>query len=489
MRVLSWLSASGTPHDPRPLRRLGPLLAALLAAMLAAVLVPSFARAQDADPAAGAPLPVDVYLFHGDGCPHCTTAIDFLREMRTEHPTLHVRDYEVWYEEANQDILVAFATAYGRPVQGVPMIFLGDEAWIGFGPSTERDLRLRIAQYEAVAAPDPLDRLSPEMRERALDAAGDIVPPPTVVSPTEAPADAQGAAPLPQQERTLDLPLVGTVDLERSSLVMSTALIALVDGVNPCSLWVLALLLGVVLGTGTTSRRRVLIIGGTFLTITAIVYAAFVAGVFEILAYLSLLGWIRIAVAILALAIAAVNLKDYVAFGRGFSLTIDDSAKPGIYKGIRRIMQAEGSWTLTLGATAALALGVTLVELPCTIGLPVVWGTLLADAGVSRGTFGGLLGLYMAIYLLDELVIFGAAVITLKATKLDESGGRILKLLGGAVMLALAVAMLAWPEALSSLSGTALVFGAALGGTALVLVVHQIVHPASSPLPTAATRD
>ena len=473
--------ASGVLRGPRPVRRLGPLLATILAAMLASVLIPGLARAQDADAAAEAPLPVHLYIFHGDGCPHCADALAFLDELGERHPTLRVHDFEVWYDEENLELLSELATAYGRTVQGVPVIFLGDEMWTGFGPSVERDLRLRVDQYERVRAPDPMARIGRTAGGGLPGATDDAAPPASV--------DGQGAAPLPRQERTLDLPLVGTVDLERTSLLMSTALIALVDGVNPCSLWVLALLLGVVLGTGTTSRRRVLIIGATFLAITAIVYAAFVAGVFEILAYLSLLGWIRVAVAILALAIAAINLKDYVAFGRGPSLTIDDSAKPGIYKGIRAIMKAEGSWTLTLGATAALALGVTLVELPCTIGLPVVWGTLLADAGVSRGTFGGLLGLYMTIYLLDELVIFGAAVITLKATRLDESGGRILKLLGGAVMLALALAMLAQPEALSSLRGTALVFAAALGGTALVLVTHRIVHPASSPWPASPERD
>lgn len=485
MRVSPSSFTSGVPRGPGSVRRLGPLLTTILAAMLAAVLVPSFARAQDADPAAGAPLPVDLYIFHGDGCPHCDDALAFLENLGERHPTLRVHDFEVWYDEANRGLLSELANAYGRTVQGVPVIFLGDEMWTGFGPSVERDLRMRVDQYERVPAPDPMARIGRApgggLPGAEGDAGDDAAP--------AAPADGQGAAPLASQDRTLDLPLFGTVDLERTSLVLSTALIALVDGVNPCSLWVLALLLGVVLGTGTTSRRRVLIIGATFLTITAIVYAAFIAGVFEILAYLSLLGWIRVAVAILALAIAAINLKDYVAFGRGPSLTIDDSAKPGIYKGIRAIMKAEGSWTLTLGATAALALGVTLVELPCTIGLPVVWGTLLADAGVSRGGFGGLLGLYMAIYLLDELVIFGAAVITLKATRLDESGGRVLKLLGGAVMLALALAMLAQPEALSSLRGTALVFAAALGGTALVLVTHRIVHPASSPWPVSAERD
>ncbi|NBC95960.1 MAG: hypothetical protein GVY27_06365 [Deinococcus-Thermus bacterium] len=468
-------------------RRLGrPLLASGLrvALLVLASVIVSVALAQDAAPAEP-PLPVDVYLFHGDGCPHCDNAIDFLNELHDTHPTLRVHDYEVWYDEANRDLFARLADAYGRTVQGVPVIFLGDEMWTGFSASVERDLRLRVAQYETTVAPDPMERLGLPTGHGAdgevmEDAGADAAAPPAAGEGGDS-----GAA--VADGRMLSLPLIGSVDLGSTSLVLSTGLIALVDGVNPCSLWVLALLLGVVLGSGATSRRRVLIIGGTFLLITAAVYGAFIAGLFEVMAFMSLIGPVRIAVAVLAIAVAAVNIKDYVWFRQGFSLTIDDTAKPGIYKGIRKIVRSDGSWWLTLGATSALALGVTLVELPCTAGLPVVWTTIVADAGVGRSVFFALLLVYMLIYLFDELAIFGAAVVTLRATRLDDRGGRVLKLLGGAVMLALAVAMLAFPQALSSLGGTLLVFANALGLTALVLLVHRVVHPASSPLASQAS--
>lgn len=462
---------------------------ALSLVLLLALSLAGTARAQ-AEP----PLPVDVYLFHGDGCPHCANAIAFLRDLREDHPTLHVRDYEVYNDEDNRRLMAAFASAYGRPVQGVPMIFLGAEVWPGFGDSVARDLSLRVDQYEAVPAPDPLDRLGDEMRAYALAHAGSVVPPPDRVAlgPVPGVPAASGGAPqgaaAPGSVATtaaaasteIDVPLIGTIDLATTSLILSTTLIGLVDGVNPCSLWVLALLLGVVLGTG--SRRRVMLIGGTFLVLAAGVYAAFIAGMFEVLAYLSLLGWIRVLVAVLAGVIAAIHIKDYVAFKQGVSLTTPDAAKPGIYKGIRRVVRAEGSLLMTVGATGALAVGVTLVELPCTIGLPVVWSALVADAGVGRAAFGGLLSLYMLLYLFDELILFGVAVVTLRAARVGERGARVLKLLSGSVMLALAVAMLQFPEALGSLTGTVIVFGAALGGAALVLLAHRWLHPQSSPI-------
>jgi len=440
--------------------------------LLTLTLLASGAHAQ----APSAPLPVDVYVFHGEGCPHCANALAFLGDLQADHPTLTVHEYEVWYDATNRALLEAFAAAYRRPIEGVPILILGDEWWVGFGASTERDLRERIARYEATPAPDPRLRLDPDALAWAIDA--NLLQEPMTSGPTVATTPVEGETQAGSQEVTL--PLLGTIDLTRTPLLLATALIGFVDGVNPCSLWVLALLLGVVLGTG--DRRRVLLIGLTFLTITAAAYAVFIAGIFQVMALIGALGWIRIVVALLAAGMAAVNLKDYVAFGQGFSLTTPDAAKPGIYKGIRRIMQAEGSWLLTLGATSLLALGVTLVELPCTAGFPVIWSGLLADAGVGRGGFLGLLGVYMLIYLLDELAIFTVAVVTMRAARLDQGGARILKLVGGMVMLALAIAMLQTPEALGSLAGTTLVFGLALAASGLVVLIHRIVHPASSPL-------
>lgn len=79
----------------------------------------------------------------------------------------------------------------------------------------------------------------------------------------------------------IDLPLIGPVDVGGSSLLVATFLIALVDGVNPCSLWVLSILLALVLRTG--SRGRVLAIGGTFLVVTTLLYGLYIGGIYGFL--------------------------------------------------------------------------------------------------------------------------------------------------------------------------------------------------------------
>jgi hypothetical protein len=435
----------------------------LLCALVGLVLL-AVASAQGTGAVGPQRFEVPIYFFWGDGCPHCATQKVFLQSLVQTHPYVVVHDYEVYYVPENRPLMEAMAAAFGRQVSGVPMTFIGDEVWVGFSEATGREMRTAVERYSNYRAPDPVDRVDPELRPLFVPESAAPAPPPP---------------PAPSGGRSIDLPFVGTVDLGHHSLWLSTALIALVDGFNPCSLWVLALLLAVVINT--RSRRRVLLVGLTFLTVTAAVYALFIAGLFSIFSFIGYLTWIRVLVAMLALGFALINLKDYVAYKRGVSLTIDDAHKPGIYRRIRGVMNAQASLPATIAASAGMALGVTLVELPCTAGLPVLWTTLLTDAGATAATFGVLLGLYMLIYLLDELLVFGAVVVTMRAARIEEREGRVLKLVGGAVMLALALVMLFWPRTLESIGGTLIVFGAAIGGSMLVLVLHRFLHPESSP--------
>jgi hypothetical protein len=113
-----------------------------------------------------------------------------------------------------------------------------------------------------------------------------------------------------------------------------------------------------------------------------------------------------------------------------------------------------------------MALGIALIELPCTAGFPVLWSNLVASHGVGALEFTLLLALYLVIYLLDELLVFGTAVLTLKASRLEEKHGRVLKLAGGMVMLALALVLLLDPDRMNTLGGSLPGFRGRNGGDA-----------------------
>lgn len=391
---------------------------------------------------------VPIYFFWGDGCPHCAAAKPFLANLAEENPELQIQAFEVWGSLENQKKFAEFAGRYGFEPQYVPTIFIGDQYWVGWNDQISAEVEAAAKKCLTFACPDP-----------------------ATYNLTESEQTTPGAA----NSNQITVPLLGVVDLGQQSLVLSTALIAFVDGFNPCSLWVLSMLMALVIHTG--SRKKVLLIGVVFLTVTALIYALFITGLFSALTVMSFTGWVSTVVALVALIFAFINIKDYFWYKEGVSLTISDKAKPGIFQNMRRVIASgDNIWALT-GATVVMAAGVSLVEFSCTAGFPVLWTNLLTTQGVTVATFVLLLLLYLLIYQLDELVIFATVVFTLKASRFEEKQGRILKLVGGMLMLALALVMLINPNLMDSLSTSLIIFGAAFAATLLVLFIHRKVLP------------
>jgi cytochrome c biogenesis protein CcdA len=210
----------------------------------------------------------------------------------------------------------------------------------------------------------------------------------------------------------------------------------------------------------------VLAVGSTFLVVTALLYALFMAGIFSALDVASDTSFIRLAVALVAATFGFLHVKEYVTTA-GPSLTISAGRKPGIYHRMRTLADPDRSLPVALAGTVVLAAGVSAVETPCTAGLPVVWTNLLQAAGVGWAGAAVLLTLYLLVFLVDELLVFGLAVFTMRATKLQDRHGRALQLVSGTLMLTLAAAMVFAPALLQSVAGTAMVFA----GAALVVAV------------------
>jgi len=435
------------------------LLAVLIsvAVLLAPAGGPAPARAVPGDPAET----VTLYFFWAEGCPHCAAAKPLLAELAERHPGLSVRSFEVTGSAENQRRLAAMVEKFGLERTAVPMFFLGDDHWVGYLENvTAGQLETAVARCLARGCPDA--------GAGVFDGSG---------PPARAPASSPDV---------LRLPFFGEIDAGGRSLALITVAIAAVDGVNPCSLWVLSILLALTLRTG--SRRTIAVIGLVFIFVTALMYALFIAGLFSIFAVVSFAPWVRAVVAVIAILFAAVNIKDFFWFKSGVSLSIPESSKPGIYQRMRGVLGAADSLPGLVAATAVLAAGVSFVELACTAGFPILWTNIVAARDVSPAMFVLLLGLYMLVYQLDELVIFGAAVTTMRVTKLQEKQGRFLKLLSGMLMLSLAVVMLVNPALMNSVGTSLLVFAAAGAATALAVLVDRRVRSARRADPEAAGR-
>ncbi|MGL4415808.1 hypothetical protein [Roseinatronobacter monicus] len=369
-----------------------------------------------------------LHVFWSLGCPVCIRQKPWIEALDTRFPGLQVVEMELSRSDQFHAIFEDMATERGTSAAYVPTLILGPRVWVGDTPAQRAEIESAIA---------------------ALLAGEELVP---------------------DRRDTLRLPVLGEVDPAAASVLGLTVLIAFVDGFNPCSVWVLTLLLGMVISSG--SRKRVAVVGVSFLLTTAVIYGAFIAGLFSVLAFAFALPWVRWGVALFALGFGLVSIKDYFWFGRGISFSIPEGQKPGIYQRIRGLRQQDLSTPALIGATVAMAAGIALVELPCTAGFPVIWSGILADRGVSGMAFIGLLAVYVLTYLGVELAIFAVAITGMTLGRMGEQHGRALKLLGGFVMVALAGALALRPELMEDLIGSLVLFGTALGVAALVMLAY-----------------
>jgi glutaredoxin len=445
------------------------LLLALLLALLTGVLPLVPARAAE---------PVTVEFYGTETCPYCLRMGVFLDELEARYgDAVQIDRYEVANDPAARDRWVTEMAARGQEASGVPTTMLGEIVWVGFDEQVAAEVEAAVVTAieaaEAQAPAAPVDE--------------------TPVGPDPPPAVDDGASATGATDTVIDVPLLGEVDAAARSAAGATVLIALIDGFNPCSLWVLTVLLAMVLNAGA-SRGRVALVGGTFLTVTGLIYGLFIAGVFTVLGFIEHLDAIRVGVAAIALFVGAVNVKDYVAYKRGLSFTIPDRYKPRIYRGGRAVRDLDRPLPAVLGTTVAMAAGVALIELPCTAGFPVIWSGIMRTQGVEGAEFGALLGLYLLLYVLDELVLFVIVVATLKIGRFEERHGRLLKLLAGSVMLSLGVVLLVAPTVMENL----LLATAVIAGSVVVALVIDVVSrrrdgggdepPDRSPSPAGSRR-
>jgi len=374
--------------------------------------------------------PPILWYFWRDDCPFCQQADPWLDGIGESYPQLDIRRVEVVRDLAGRTLFQQLMAERGAQATAVPTFILEEDVWVGFSAPLAEQIEQAIASRLGEVLVEP-----------------------------------------PVRRSVLDLGPLGRMDVGTQGLATATLLIAFVDGFNPCSLWVLTVLIAMIMGT--RSRVRIAAVGLTFLLVTASIYGLFITGLFVALDVAAHLGWIRIAVAFLALGFGLIHVKDFLAFRRGPSLSIPDRFKPRIYRG-GRALREDRPLAVTLGITVALAAGVALMELPCTAGFPVIWSTLVSEAGLGRTSFLGLLLLYLMTYLSVEIAILVGAIVTLRAIRLQEGHGRTLKLVGGMVMIALAGVLFVDPSIMESLSGSLVVIVGAVGLSLLVLLAERL---------------
>jgi glutaredoxin len=84
---------------------------------------------------------VNIYLFWGEGCPHCEKARPFLEAIAAGNPDIHLYQYEIYNSDSNLEMLMQVSKGFGFNATKVPTIFIGNQYWEGFSDDIQREIQ------------------------------------------------------------------------------------------------------------------------------------------------------------------------------------------------------------------------------------------------------------------------------------------------------------------------------------------------------------
>jgi glutaredoxin len=387
----------------------------------------------EAPVAANSRLPV--YVFWTAKCPHCTKAVLFMEQLVSQEPRLQLVSLELTGQGDNERAFISISERFGVDPPAVPIIIVGGEIFVGYDQDETSGQDIARKARDCLTSPcgDPIEDIVAEAKAGASQESVPARPPQTTVT-------------RPSLPESFWLPIIGEIPTASLSLPALTIVLAAIDGFNPCAMWVLVFLIGLLVGLNDPVRMWSY--GAVFLLTSAAVYFAFLAAWLNLFLFLGSLVWIRIAVGIFAMTAGAYYLREFVRNPDGACPVGSPGQKQRLQDRLRTAV-AERSFIAAVFGIIVLAIAVNMIELLCSAGIPAIYTQVLALSDLSPAAHYGYLLLYVAVFLLDDAIVFVTAMLTLQAAGLAATYARYSHLLGGVVLLILGLLLVLRPEWLS----------------------------------------
>jgi len=368
--------------------------------------------------------PIKLYFFWAEGCPHCAKEEIFLDELQKEIPNLEITRFEVSQNTDNARLLGKVGKELGVAMKGVPVTVVGRKYVVGFynSETTGGEIRAMVSSYSQ-AEGDLVD----EILKQNEQAKNDVEKLPLL------------------QTRKIQLPFVGEIDLGSLSLPLLTVVVAGIDGFNPCAMWVLIFLIGIFMGM--RDRRKMWILGFTFIATSAGVYFLFLTAWLNLFLFLGFLKWVRIGIGVFALFAGAYQLREFYVNKNGACKVGGGETKKKVFDQAQKVI-GEKRFYLSFLGIIVLAAGVNMIEMVCSAGLPAIYTQVLSLTPMVVWKYYLYLFVYIVIFMLDDLLVFVVAMMTLKFVGISGKYVRYSSLVGGLIILVVGILMLVRPQAL-----------------------------------------
>ena len=350
---------------------------------------------------------VDLLFFYGKGCSHCAKAKTFLDGITPTYPSLNIAEFEIYFDQNNNQLFQNLAEAFGTKIEGVPTIFIDDKVIVGFSGTIADSLAREIQRCLEYECGSPFSKLDGVNFSDITKITG-------------------GSSPLKDPEKEV---------FKKQLTIPAVISAAAVDAINPCAFAVLIILLTTILAT--KSKKRALLAGLAFSLSIYISYFLMGLGLYSAIQAVRFTHIFYIVVSVLAIFVGLFNLKDYFAYGKWFVMEVPMSWRPRLKSLIQGITSVPGAFFI--------GFAVSLFLLPCTSGPYIVILGLLASA-TERGYATVLLFVYNLIFIAPMLLITGAIYFgfttTEKAEEWRQKKLKVLHLIAGIIILLLGVGML-----------------------------------------------
>lgn len=373
---------------------------------------------------------VDIHLFYSSSCSHCKNEKEYLNKLLESDKNIKIHLYRVNeiddYENVElwdkvQDIL---NTKKGY----IPYTVIGSQHIVGFANYTKANIEKAISSCREEGCYDIVSGIKDgKITKENIDE--------YMTEDDES----------DKKNDTETVPILGEIDPKDVSLPLLAIIMGLVDGFNPCAMWVLLFLISMLLGM--KDRKKMMYLGSLFIVASASVYLLFMVAWLNIVINVTSVKWVQILIAVVALIGGLINIRSYIkSIGQDSGCTVvDDNKRKKIFGKIKKFTSEKSLFLASVGVVL-LAISVNVVELACSAGLPVLFTNILAINEVGTNLSSIYILIYIFFFMLDDLIVFNVAMFTLKVTGVTTKYTKYTHLIGGIIMLLIGILLILKPE-------------------------------------------
>lgn len=364
---------------------------------------------------------LNIYLFYGNGCPHCKEEETWLKSYLKENKHIKMHKYEIWNDSENQKKFIEVHNILDDSSSGIPYLIIGQTVISGFDIEiTPERIKNAVEYYSNIKFKDEVGIYLGIVNEDDGEYVNEKY-----------------------KESEIKIPLLGKKQIKDVSIGISAIIIGIVDGFNPCAMWILIFLISMLLGM--KNKKRMWTLGISFLVASGLLYFIFLMSWLNLAMFLNKILYIRVAISFIAVLFGVLQIINFFFKKDDGCEVVDKKNRKKIIKSIQKIIK-EKSFFLAVVGIVLLAFSVNIIELLCSLGLPVMFSQILTVNEIS--TLGKILYslIYVIFFMLDDIIIFIIAMKTLEIKAISNKYGKYSHLVGGLIMIVIGILMIYKPE-------------------------------------------